>query len=334
MANEKIEDIEDEFLGAELGDSRRAQRLLRLAKSMANKPEVSFPSALPPSELEAAYRFFGSSAVSSEAIIAPHVHQTLKRVVSQGVTLVAHDSSVISFKTETGRDGLVGEAGLKQRFLAHCSLAIRADGSDRPEGVVALSYHRPVKTKNAALQQRWSAHIEETHSLGMSLRDVAHLMEREADDYSVLHLRQRLGTRFVVRVQHNRRLAQGKLRDVLEQEASGRASRAVKLSRRGGKLGSKQRKRHPPRDERMASLLVTSSSVEIAKDPRRLTEGSLKLNVVSVWEPEPPGDEKGIEWLLYTSEPVDNPEQMFQVVDWYRARWCIEEYFKALKQGC
>ncbi|NRA36350.1 MAG: hypothetical protein HRU17_23760, partial [Polyangiaceae bacterium] len=38
MANEKIEDIEDEFLGAELGDSRRAQRLLRLAKSMANKP--------------------------------------------------------------------------------------------------------------------------------------------------------------------------------------------------------------------------------------------------------------------------------------------------------
>ena len=84
----------------------------------------------------------------------------------------------------------------------------------------------------------------------------------------------------------------------------------------------------------MASLLVTSSSVEIAKDPRRLTEGSLKLNVVSVWEPEPPGDEKGIERLLYTSEPVDNPEQMFQVVDWYRARWCIEEYFKALKQGC
>ncbi|NRA35767.1 MAG: hypothetical protein HRU17_20775, partial [Polyangiaceae bacterium] len=39
-------------MGAELGDSRRAQRLLLLAKSMANKPEVSFPSALPPSELE------------------------------------------------------------------------------------------------------------------------------------------------------------------------------------------------------------------------------------------------------------------------------------------
>ena len=334
MANDKIGDIENEFLGAELGDSRRAQRLLLLAKSMANKPEVSFPSALPPSELEAACRFFGSSAGSSEAIIAPDVRQTLKRAASQDVTLIAHDSSVISFKSETGRDGLVGEAGLKQRFLAHCSLAIRADGSHRPEGVVALSYHRPVKTKNAALQHRWSAHIEETHSLGMSPKAVVHLMDREADDYDVLQLLLRLGTRFVVRVQHNRRLAQGKLRDVLEQEASGQASRAVRLSRRGGKQGSKQRRIHPPRDERMAALLVASSSVKITKDPRRPSEGTLKLNVVRVWEPEPPEDEKGIEWLLYTSEPVDTPEQMFQVVDWYRAHWCIEEYFKALKQAC
>jgi hypothetical protein len=41
-----------------------------------------------------------------------------------------------------------------------------------------------------------------------------------------------------------------------------------------------------------------------------------------------------VEWLLYTSEPVEDAEQMLQVVDWYRARWTIEEYFKALKTGC
>ena len=113
MGNDKNGDIEDEFTGADFGDSRRAQRVLQLANSMPNKPDVRFPVAMPPSELEAAYRFFGSSAVSSDAIIAPHVRQTLKRVTSQDVTLVAHDSSVISFKTEAGRDDLVGEAGLK-----------------------------------------------------------------------------------------------------------------------------------------------------------------------------------------------------------------------------
>ena len=37
---------------------------------------------------------------------------------------------------------------------------------------------------------------------------------------------------------------------------------------------------------------------------------------------------------MYTNEPIDTPEQILQVVDWYRARWTIEEYFKVLKTGC
>jgi len=44
--------------------------------------------------------------------------------------------------------------------------------------------------------------------------------------------------------------------------------------------------------------------------------------------------EAPVDWLLYTSEPVDKEEQLLRVVDWYRARWTIEEYFKALKTGC
>ncbi len=34
------------------------------------------------------------------------------------------------------------------------------------------------------------------------------------------------------------------------------------------------------------------------------------------------------------SEPIDTPDDVLRVVDWYRARWTIEEYFKALKTGC
>jgi hypothetical protein len=55
---------------------------------------------------------------------------------------------------------------------------------------------------------------------------------------------------------------------------------------------------------------------------------------VRVWEPEPPENEPPVEWLLYTSEPIDDVEQILKIVDWYRARWTIEEFFKALKQGC
>ena len=35
-----------------------------------------------------------------------------------------------------------------------------------------------------------------------------------------------------------------------------------------------------------------------------------------------------------TTEPIDTVEQVLRIVDWYRARWVIEEFFKALKTGC
>ena len=34
------------------------------------------------------------------------------------------------------------------------------------------------------------------------------------------------------------------------------------------------------------------------------------------------------------AEPIDTPQQQLAVVDHYRGRWMIEEYFKALKSGC
>jgi hypothetical protein len=58
------------------------------------------------------------------------------------------------------------------------------------------------------------------------------------------------------------------------------------------------------------------------------------LNVVRVWEAAPPDGEEPVEWVLFTSDPIDSEEQILQIVDRYRARWTIEEYFKALKTGC
>ena len=53
-----------------------------------------------------------------------------------------------------------------------------------------------------------------------------------------------------------------------------------------------------------------------------------------VFELGPPAGAPAVEWLLLTTLPVDTPEALAFVVDSYRARWVIEEYFKALKTGC
>jgi hypothetical protein len=69
----------------------------------------------------------------------------------------------------------------------------------------------------------------------------------------------------------------------------------------------------------------------------RYTKGSgepFDINVVRVWEPNAPEGQHPVEWVIFTTEPVSSKRQQLRVVDIYRKRWLIEEYFKALKSGC
>jgi hypothetical protein len=334
MVQSVVTEIADEFRGAELGDGRRNMRLIQLAESMAREPNLSFPKAMSEAKLEAAYRFFNNVKVEPAQVLRPHIEQTVTRMGAAGaVTLVAHDTSTISFQSEY-REGLA-ERGDTQQFLLHCSLALKGDGSRQPLGVVALSQHLPVKSEGWRLQDRWGAQVQAVHGLGVSVSNVIHLMDREADDYELLDLLQGMGARFVLRMHHDRVLEGGSLRESL-QRADFKVEREVALSRRGKLAGSKQRRIHPPRKERGAILSIATLEVTIPRTKRATNarQETLSLNVVRVWEQEPPEGETPVEWALYTSEPIATPEQALQVVDWYRARWVIEEFFKALKTGC
>jgi hypothetical protein len=111
----------------------------------------------------------------------------------------------------------------------------------------------------------------------------------------------------------------------------------VKLSRRTGigkALGT--RRRHPPRDGRDAQLSVRACSIVMPR-PRKLPDSLpavLSIKLVQVVEQNPPVGTEPVEWLLFTTLPVGDADEAATVVDTYRARWTIEEYFKALKSGC
>jgi hypothetical protein len=60
----------------------------------------------------------------------------------------------------------------------------------------------------------------------------------------------------------------------------------------------------------------------------------IDVNVVEVVELQPPKGEEPVHWMLVTTEPIDSVEQILEVVDLYRSRWLIEEYFKSIKTGC
>jgi hypothetical protein len=119
-------------------------------------------------------------------------------------------------------------------------------------------------------------------------------------------------------------------------------NREAPLSRRRAERSAVKAKTHPARAPRLAKLAFAATTIQLVRPVQYLRSFPqrqgvpelLPIHVVRVWETAPPEGCAAIEWLLYTNEPIDTVQQVLDVVDHYRARWVIEEYFKALKTGC
>lgn len=341
-----------EMSDAEFGDSRLSKRLGKIVEAIVEAPDRSFPSLFGDTALEGAYRFFNNDAVTPERILEPHVSATLARMADRRVTLVVHDTSTMSFDPDGERQGLGRIRSAGQAFFAHVSLALSGDGDRMPLGVLALSHHirkgagrrKKVQAKNNADSERarWGRQVTAVASLGADRARVVHVMDREADDFALFAQLVGSGDRFVIRLAHDRLLepngtgtAQKLAQAVTEIQAS--AEREVTLSRRPtGNRSPKQRRIHPAREGRMAKLSFGATTVTLRRpstQPSTLPS-TLSLRVVRVWEIDPPPGEPPVEWTLITTEPIGTDAQILQIVDWYRARWVIEEFFKAIKTGC
>jgi hypothetical protein len=160
-------------------------------------------------------------------------------------------------------------------------------------------------------------------------------MDQEADDYDLLATMHEAKLAFVIRGDPNRQTTEGLgIKEVLGKRPA-TVLRTVHLSPRNRRKEFVTRGRHPARTERDARLKVRWGRITIRR--RQYNESKIRelsLWAVQVFEPKPPPGEEPIEWMLHTSEPVTTLAEATQVVDHYRARWIIEEYFKALKTGC
>ena len=338
--------LAQEIANSNFEDGRLNRRLHALVATLATDPAQSLPRALDSAGLEAAYRFFSNHRVTPEDILAPHIGATKARCKEQGPFLVIHDTTTFSYRYNGEREGLErlqrNRQGSSQAFFAHVSLAVTADGTRRPLGVAALKHW----TRNAAVKgiefQRWEDQIRESSSNLDGLKDAIHLMDREADDYQMFHALLREGHRFVARCVSDRRLETStgmtKLREFLATIPT-TIEREIPLQRRKPHPSPILKKIHPPRESRTAKLSIAGATV-LLKRPSTVSKrhvplpATLPMNVVRIWEADPPDGETAVEWYLYTSEPVETVEQQLAVADYYRARWTIEEYFKALKTGC
>ena len=345
-------DLSSQGVAEELGrgkfrDRRLSRRLERLASRLGANPSLSFPKALAGgAELEGAYRFFGNPLVTPELILSGHFDATRERCGAEETVLVVHDSTTISFREDGQRRGLGRLRTSSQTFFAHVALAIADDSTRRPLGIAGLTtWVRGDET--ASEHERWGKMVEVAEAR-LSPAKLIHVMDREADDYPLFSRLVESNQRFVIRSMHDRRLADHlvgyeKLSEVLATVEIA-IEREARLSSRKAADAPKKKAIHPPREARTAKLAVGAESVSLKRPkphPRDTEEKrqknlppSLSVNVVRVWEPNPSEGQPSVEWVLLTTESIESVEDILRIVDRYRARWTIEEYFKALKTGC
>lgn len=348
-------DIAGEFTDAKLGDVRLEKRLVRIAERLAVNPALPFPRAMATdADLEGYYRFLGNPEVGFQAVLEPHVRATVQRALSHAEVAVVHDSS--DFKYGGSREGLGRLKKAGHGFVGHFSMGVSTDEAHDPLGVLAVetwartktTTNQRVKSKEISYgesltmpkeQERWFRGVQAAETAVGGASSLIHVMDSEADDYKLMAGLIQNQLRWVIRQCVSKRSLAGALPGQVTKDLIAKrpvvAKRRVTLSKRGKGPGAGYRRRNTERSERKATLAIRAGQVQF-KSPEYLLEHppELPVNVVMVSEVRPPKGEEPVDWVLLTTEPIGTEEEVLKIVDLYRARWRVEEFFKALKTGC
>jgi hypothetical protein len=346
-------DLAAEFEGVSLGDGRLVRRLQRIVALATADPAESFPEQMASvADREALYRFLANPKVTLAGVLQGHIDQTHARIAAPAVIRIVHDTTTFRFVGD--REGLGETRGGAKGFLGHVALALAADETREPLGVVGVRpfihqdavAHRGMtpsqrvdatraKPRAAKESARWEQMAVQVSTALPEGVHAIHVMDQEADDYDVLAALQHARLRYVIRADPQRQTTAKQTVNEVLARCPATVFRTVRLTPRSERKAERTRGRHPARDDRDATLHLRWGSITLWRrqysDARTPT---LSLWAVHVFEPNPPDGEAPIEWMLFTSDPVETVDDATAVVDHYRARWVIEDYFKALKTGC
>ena len=356
----KAIDAASDLACVDVGDARLTVRLTKIAETMAARPKASLPDAFDEAGLEGVYRFMSNPAVGFDRIVEAQTKQTASRCGKVPICLVVHDTTELAFelREDCYRTHLSRISSSRQGFFLHASIALSGDGSLQPLGLVAgLPYvHAKGVAHDAESKRYWekrgglfenegdrwldSVTVSETVLAETGSR-VVHVADREGDSFGLFGALVQQRKEFVIRLAQDRKV-EGDGVDVISDAVSTtpflEGTREIEISKRTPSKQLSARKAHPARRGRKVLMSFRRAHVTIPRPSKRANSehlpSKIKLTVVEAVERNPPPGEEKVRWLLLTSEPCDDLDDVLRVVDWYRARWVIEEYFKAIKTGC
>ncbi len=329
-----------EMAGLDLGDQRRCQRAVKILRARWQQPQASFYGSFAGwTPAKGAYGLIEhpSQEISLQSLLQPHIQATQARMAAEPLVLLPQDTTGLNYsglRQTTGLGPLGEEIG--QGLWLHSLLAFRADGV--PLGVLeAQCWARSAQTvgpgRNAkSIEQKESLRwIEAFRSAAVASRRMPQtqlvvITDREGDLYE-LHEAAQIGPsnlHLLVRAQHDRQLdCHRKLWAFMESQPVGQA----------GKLTVPRRRGHAARTA-MVQVRWAQVTIKAPAVGRKKSWPPLTLWAIWVQEPEPAAGTEPIDWMLLSDLPIHTAEEAWEKVQWYCRRWGIEEWHRALKNGC
>jgi hypothetical protein len=281
-------------------------------------------------------RFLRNPSVTATEMASCAAERTAARAAGRDVVVI-QDTSELALggrRAKANGYGPVGKGGALRGLLLHAVLAVDA-GTGGVIGLVDAKVWNRKGGKVAARRSRATPHKESqrwldgTMRAGEVLAAAAHITgvsDRESDIYE--HFARRPdNVDLIVRACQNRKIEtdDGDQINLLFSHVDGLPERGrfeVKIPAA------------PGRKARTAELAVRFSTVVLRKPLHGAATdlpATVTLTMVDVRETSTPQDGKAIHWRLFTTHAVTNLGEARRIVDLYRMRWAIEEFFHTIK---
>ena len=349
---------EQEFGGAQLGDTRLSRRLVASASTKAKAPSRAFCGAAKGDQaaMKGYYRMIeqpDTSAVTMSNILAPHRQQTARRMMAQKTVLCLQDGSELNYTNLDSCTGLgelkANQTGAKTYGLnLHSTLAVTSNGL--PLGVLKAQCLAP-KPKSADDKRKpsqiqieekktfvWIEHHRDLVALAgtMPQTRLVDVCDREADFFELFdEQRNNPGVDVLIRAQHDRNLKEAPFKlFAAVRQAPIEGHIQVPIPKQSARTKKSRQKARAVRPKRLADLTLRYRQIELPAPEYYADRPPVTVNLIHAVEEKPPANTDAVEWFLLTTVAINSATDIEQCLRWYTLRWRIEDWHRVLKSGC
>jgi len=282
-------------------------------------------------------RFLRNASVRPAEMAATAAERTAARVRGREVVAIQDTTELVLGGPKARADGYgpVGKGGALGGLLLHPVLAVEA-GSGAVLGLVEVNIWnrtggraapRRLRATGDKESQRWLDGLKRAGEVLEAAAQITVVEDREGDIYEQFACRPP-HVHLIVRACQDRRIETG-----ADEQSSPLLFSFIDGLPERGRLTVKL-PAAPGRKARTAELALRFSAITLRKPLHGAAPDlpkTVALTLVDVRETSQPEDAEPVHWRLLTTHCVTSLGEARRVLDLYRRRWTIEEFFRTLK---